>query len=291
VVAAGAAAALTFGMAGAAVAGVGPTQTSPSGEAGYYITGDFSGFKYIQDSDYIRLADNQLNTFAGGPGAESGYTAGEFATAGVGGRTPGIVGIEACTNRFAVQEGFVRNDAGTFDVVYAFGTIAKEANCSRAGLLQALDPSAQVFVLLTGLRQGDTVAMRIARNSRFDGGARPAFHGGGGAGVLVEASSLATGNLSEAEAGWTHGLFNAEGAGVYSDQACMTDSLSNELIASRHDNVTDGNGVTGNFGSSPAWLAYQLIAQDNSDVTYLSPNSSLHGATFKVYGGDHISNC
>jgi hypothetical protein len=290
VVAAGAAAALMVGMAGTALAGTGPTQTSPSGEAGYYITGDFSGFKYIQDSDYIRLADNQLNTFAGGPGAEADYTAGEFATAGEGGRTPGIVGIEACSNRFAVQEGYVRNEDGTFDVIYASGTIADEANCSRAGLLQSLDPDAQVYVLLTGLTQADTLHLRIARNSRFDGGARPDFRGRGGAGVLVEASSLLTGDVAEAETGWVHGLFTAEGAGVFSDAACMTDSLDNELVAARHDNVTDGNGVTGDFISAD-WTAYQLVANDSSNITYLSPDNSLAGARFKVYGGDHISNC
>ena len=293
VVAAGAAAALAAGMAGPALASVGPTQTSPTGEAGYYITGDFSGFKAIQDSDYIRQADNQLNTFAGGPGSEDGMTAGEFATDGEGGRTPGVIGIESCSNHYVVQEGYVRNDTGSFDIVYAFGTVTKQANCSRAGLLSNLNPGATVYVLISGLRQGDTLGLRIARNDRFNGTRHPAAVAAvrGGAGVEVEATSLATGDDAVAEAGWTHGLFTAEGAGVYSDQACMTDSLDSELVVSRHDNVTDGNGTVANFGDSSSWVAYQLNAQDSSDTTYLSPDSSLTGSHFAVYGGEHISNC
>jgi hypothetical protein len=254
--------------------GVSGTIINTPDEAGYlaYPNIGETSFKQIQSTIFLRKSAQQI--------ANDGLTPAEYA----GPVIPlsdfaanfGAIGLEACNSTDTVQLGFVLNPDGTFDVVYSYGaSTITSTHCADDGLLTTATITGDVHVLAYGIPDGSAYALLIKRGEHAFGHAR------------IEAQNLTNGTTVQSGwIPWTH-AFDEVGAGVQADPHLMTASLDNELLAVRHTNITNLAGVTSDFGGTGAWSTDQVRAL-TSGVVFVSPKSSLAGATFKVWGGQPV---
>ena len=282
--AAATAAGLALGAAGTASAAPAPHVNGVSGaiintadEAGYlaYPNIGNSSFKQIQSTMFLRKSAQQIGTEGltfpeyDGPVIPLSDFAPNF----------GAMGLEACNSLETVQAGFVLNADGTFDVVYAYGaSTVTNTHCADDGLLKTV-ASGEVHVLAAGIPDGSAYALLIKKGRRLGHSPFSA--------VKIEAQNLVNGTT--VQTGWIPWVFQFDevGAGVQADSHLMTASLDNELLAVRHTNITNLAGTTSDFGQTSQWNTDQVRAI-NSGLVFLSPKSSLKGATFKVWGGQPV---
>lgn len=258
-------------------AGVSGAIINTPDEAGYLAYPNIGqpSFRQIQSTMFLRKAAQQLGNDGLNPAEYAGpaIPLADFAP------NFGAMGLEACNAAETVQAGFVLNEDGTFDVVYAYGhSTVTNTHCADDGLLTTV-AAGEVHVLAAGVPDGSAYALLIKKGHHFG-------HGPFGA-VEIEAQNLTNGTT--VASGWIPWIFSFQevGAGVQADPHLMTASLDNELLAVRHTNITNLAGVTSDFGGTSAWNTDQVRAL-NSGLVFVSPKSSLAGATFKVWGGQPV---